>query len=161
MGAKYRVAWASDQQRSGPFRQQYLRIIDVPPPATWPQVLAHPLLQLRGDTLAPAEEGGVMDLHASVCQHLLEVTVAVANRELQILAHGTEDHVRWEAEAVEGLGGGHGRWSWAALLDRGNGSAAPTRSHPAVQCNRSAGALGRDGFSNSSPPLRRPAAWPA
>jgi hypothetical protein len=49
--------------------------------------------------------------------HALEV--AVADRELQVPAHGPEDHVRRKAEAAEGgLVGGHGQGSWIGAGER-------------------------------------------
>jgi hypothetical protein len=54
----------------------------MPKPAARPQVLPHPLLELRGEALHPAVHGRVVDLDTAVCQHQLEV--AVADRELQV-----------------------------------------------------------------------------
>ena len=64
-------------------------LIDVPRPAAGSQMAAEALLQLGGEALDPAGEGGVVDLHATVGQHLLEV--AIADRELQVPAHGPKD----------------------------------------------------------------------
>src|ERR687893_2943244 len=73
------------------------------------QVAAHPFLQLRGEALNPAVQGRVIHRDASVGEHGLEV--AVADRELQVPAHGPEDYLGREAEAAERSGGGHRRYS--------------------------------------------------
>src|SRR3954452_4054176 len=78
-------------------------------------------------------QGRVIHRHAPVGEHGLEV--AVADRELQIPAHGPEDHLGREAEAAECSGGGHGRYS-----RKGEGrSTAPTWACCPAQCNRTAG----------------------
>src|SRR3954453_7966521 len=84
-------------------------LVDVPRPAARTQVAAHPLLQLRGEALNPAVHGRVIDRHAAIGEHPLEV--AVADRELQIPAHGPEDHLGREAKAPKRSGGGHGGYS--------------------------------------------------
>ena len=66
----------------------------------------HTLLQLGGKTLNPAGQGGVIDLHAAVGEHALEVTIA--DRELEVPAHRPEDDLGREAEAAERPGVGHG-----------------------------------------------------
>src|SRR3954454_15257882 len=63
----------------------HVSLVDVPWPAARPQVPAHPLLELRGEALDPAVHGGVVDRHAAVGEHALEV--AVADRELEVPAH--------------------------------------------------------------------------
>src|SRR5215218_6567445 len=79
-------------------------------PAAGPQVAAYPFLQLRGEALNPAVHGRVVDRDAPVGQHPFEV--AVADRELQVPAHGPQDHLGREAEAAECPGGiGHERYS--------------------------------------------------
>src|SRR3954462_1781839 len=51
--------------------QTALGFIDVPGPAAGLQVAADPLLELRSEALNPAGQGGVIDHHAAVGQHLL------------------------------------------------------------------------------------------
>ena len=66
------------------------------------------LLELGGEALDPAVHGRVIDLYAAIGEHPFEV--AVADRKLQVPAHGPEDHLGREAEAAECPGGvGHGR----------------------------------------------------
>src|SRR4051812_49403882 len=84
-------------------------LIDVPWPAARAQVAAHPLLELRGEALDPAVHGRVIHRDAPVGEHGLEV--AVADRELQVPAHRSQDHLGREAKAAERSGGGHGRCS--------------------------------------------------
>src|SRR3954466_12066338 len=58
--------------------------------------------------------------------------VAVADRELQVPAHGPENHLGGEAEAPKRSGGGHGGYS-----RKGEGrSTAPTWACCPAQCNR-------------------------
>src|SRR4051794_38831568 len=105
-------------------------LVDVPRPAAGTQVAAHPLLQLRGEALNPAVHGRVIHLHAAIGEHGLEV--AVADRELQVPAHGPKDHLGREAEAAERAGGGHGGYS-----RKGEGrSTAPTWACCSAQRNR-------------------------
>ena len=66
-------------------------------------MLAHPFLQLRGEALDPAVHGRVIHRDAPACQHPFEV--AVADRKLQVPAHGPEDHLGREAKAAECAGG--------------------------------------------------------
>src|SRR3954453_6319475 len=86
-----------------------VRLINVPRPAAGAQMTAHPLLQLRGEALNPAVHGRVIHRDAPVGEHGLEV--AVADRQLQIPAHGPQDHLGREAEAPKRSGGGHGGYS--------------------------------------------------
>src|SRR3954453_4210697 len=58
-----------------------------------------PLLQLRGISLDPTEEGRVVHLHPTVLQHQLEI--AVADREHQGPAHRPQDHLGRELPALE------------------------------------------------------------
>src|SRR4051794_23647452 len=74
-------------------------LVDVPWPTAGAQVAAHPFFQLRGEVLDPAVHGRVIDRHAAISEHSFEV--AVADRELQVPAHGPEDHLGREAEAAE------------------------------------------------------------
>src|SRR4051812_5568188 len=83
-----------------------IRLVDGPWPAARPQVAAHPLLQLGGEALDPAREGGGIDRHPTVGQPLPEV--ATADRKRKGPAHGPEDDLGWAAEAAERAGGGHG-----------------------------------------------------
>src|SRR5215213_413505 len=62
-----------------------VRLVDVPRPAARAQVAAHSLLEFRGKALDPAVHGRVIDLHAAIGEHGLEI--AVADRELQVPAH--------------------------------------------------------------------------
>src|SRR3954454_8518278 len=108
-------------------------LVDVPRPAARTQVVAHPLLQLRGEALDPAVHGRVIHRDAPVSEHGLEI--AIADRKLQVPAHGPEDHLGREAEAAECSGGGHGGYS-----RKGEGrSTAPTWACCPAQCNRTAG----------------------
>src|SRR3954468_17298536 len=66
-------------------------------------MLAHPFLQLRGEALDPAVHGRVIHRDAPVGQHPFEV--AVADRKLQVPAHGPEDPLGREAKAAECAGG--------------------------------------------------------
>src|SRR4051812_41416008 len=67
---------------------------------------------------------------APIGEHRLEI--AIADRKLQIPAHGPEDHLGREAEAPERSGGGHGQYS-----RNGDGrSTAPTWERCPAQCNR-------------------------
>ena len=68
-----------------------------------------PLLELGGKALDPAVHGRVVDGDAAVGEHGLEV--AVADRELEIPAHGPQDHLGGKAEAAECSGVGHERCS--------------------------------------------------
>src|SRR3954453_17704324 len=107
-----------------------VRLINVPRPAAGAQMTAHPLLQLRGEALDPAVHGRVIHLHAPVGEHGLEI--AIADRELQVPAHGPEDHLSREAEAAERAGGGHGGYS-----RKGEGrSTTPTWACSPAQRNR-------------------------
>src|SRR4051812_9512789 len=88
--------------------------------------------QFRGEALNPAVHGRVIHRDAPVGEHGLEV--AVADRELQIPAHGPEVHLGREAEAPKRSGGSHGRYS-----RKGEGrSTAPTWACCPTQRNRTA-----------------------
>ena len=82
----------------------------MPRSTAWAQIAAHVLLQLQSEALDSAGQGDVIALHAAVGQHAFEV--AVADRDLQVPAHGPEDHIRREAEAAEGSGSSYGQRSW-------------------------------------------------
>src|SRR4051812_30744686 len=93
----------------------HVGLVDVPWPAARTEMAAHPLLELGGEALDPAVHGRVVDRHAAVGQHQLEV--AVADRELQVPAHRPEDDLGREAEAAERPGVDHERcsqrgWRW-------------------------------------------------
>src|SRR3954468_3174868 len=68
-----------------------------------------------------AVHGRVIDLHAAISEHPFEV--AVADRELQVPAHGPQDHLGRKAEDPKRSGGGHG---WYSRRDKGRRT-APTR----------------------------------
>src|SRR3954454_1162599 len=88
-------------------------------------VAAHPLLQLRGEALDPAVHGRVINLHAAISEHPFEV--AVADRQLQVPAHGPKDHLGREAKATECAGSvGHEQYS----RRNAGGSTVPTRAPP-------------------------------
>src|SRR3954454_15129972 len=74
------------------------------PPVAQPAPCRHPFLKLRGEVLDPAVHGRVIHRDAPVGQHPFEV--AVADRKLQVSAHGPEDHLGREAEALGCPGGG-------------------------------------------------------
>ncbi|MFL5256386.1 MAG: hypothetical protein ACJ8AI_26510, partial [Rhodopila sp.] len=82
-------------------------LVDVPRPAAGTQVAAHPLLQLRGETLNPARERRIIDLHAAIGEHPFEV----ADRKLEALTHPPQDHLGREAETAERSGGVHRQYS--------------------------------------------------
>src|SRR3712207_6873091 len=58
-----------------------------------------PLLQFREVGLDPAEEGGVVHVHAAVGEHQLEV--AVADREHQVPPDRPQDHLGGELPALD------------------------------------------------------------
>src|SRR3954453_15289790 len=117
-----------------------VRLVVVPWPAARTQGAAHPLLELRDEALNPAVHGRVIHRDAAIGEHPFEV--AVADRKLQIPAHGPKDYLGREAEAPKRSGGvGHERYSQS---DAG-GSTAPTRERCPPQCNRSAGGAGSRG----------------
>src|SRR3954470_2261643 len=102
-----------------------------PRPTAEAQVAAHPFLELRGEVLDPAVHGPVIDLHAAISEHPFEV--AVADRELQVPAHGPKGHLGREAEDPKRSGGGHG---WYSRRNKGRRT-APTRACCSAQRNRS------------------------
>src|SRR3982751_6575822 len=76
-----------------------IRLVDPPRAVARPQMGADPLLQLRGISLDPTEDGRVVDRDATVLQHQLEI--AIADREHQVPAHGPQDHLGRELPALE------------------------------------------------------------
>jgi transposase-like protein len=72
-----------------------------------PMVLFHDIVQVfhlsqsSGVSLNPSEDRGVIDLHATIQQHQLEI--AVADREHQIPSHRPQDHLGGELAAFESL----------------------------------------------------------
>ena len=107
-------------------------------PTAGAQVAAHPFLQLRGEALDPAVHGRVIHRDAPVGEHPLEV--AVADRELQVPAHGPKDHLGREAKAAEcAIGVDHERYSRRNV----DGSTVLTRARRPAQCNKTSQRLAR------------------
>src|SRR3954447_22568849 len=97
--------------------------------------------RVPGEALDPAVHGRVIHCDAPVGEHGLEV--AVADRELQVPAHGPEDHLGREAEAPKRSGGGHGGYS-----RKGDGrSTAPTWACCPAQRNRTPGSAAEFPYS--------------
>src|SRR4051794_10768009 len=90
-------------------------LIDLPRAVARPQMGSDPLLQLRGISLDPTEDGRVVHRDTAVLQHQFEITVA--DWEHQVPAHGPEDHLGRELPAFELLALRHDTCAAAYLVE--------------------------------------------